>query len=82
MILPSKHVALHRSLLGLGKDILELLERPRTVSALWEGLRDMFPKKHGGAQVTFAQFVHGLDFLYALGSVQLDKGLVRRSQLS
>lgn len=81
MILPSKHIATHRSLLGLGKVILELLERPRTVSALWEKLRDVFPEKYSGTQVTFTQFVLGLDFLYSLGAVQLDKGLVHRGRL-
>ena len=39
MILPSKHLSGRRALLTVGGEILELLDRPRTVSSLWEELR-------------------------------------------
>lgn len=39
MILPTKHIGVGRSLLGVGAILLEQLQRPQTVTALWEQTR-------------------------------------------
>ena len=35
MILPTKRITAERALLGIGAEVLRLLEEPKTVSRLW-----------------------------------------------
>ena len=79
MILPSKHLPQNRALLTVGGHILTFLTRPKTVSALWEelnrhevGVTDM-PRR-----ITYDWFLLSLDLLYALGTIELESGLVTR----
>lgn len=72
MILPTKHVSTARSLLGLGAILLSLLERPQTVTALWDRARLLPPLG------TFERFTLALDFLNIIGAVGLSDGLLRR----
>lgn len=72
MILPTKHIDLRKSLLWSGALVLERLEKPRSISALWEEVR--YLPEVG----TFERFSLVLDFLYSIGAVQLSEGLLRR----
>jgi len=72
MILPTKHISLNQSLIGLGALLLKKLDRPRTVSGLWRKVR-LVPEVG-----TFQRFVISLDFLYALGLIQFRNGLLNR----
>jgi hypothetical protein len=74
MILPTKHISLRRSLLGVGAIILKQLNRPRTVTSLWESVR-VVPEV-----ATFERFILALDLLYMLGAVQIEEGLLHRSR--
>lgn len=71
MILPSKYVTAGRSLIGCGAELITFLEEASTVSRLWDrASRDpRFP--------TFDRFVMTLDFLYTLGLIDLQDGLVK-----
>jgi hypothetical protein len=67
MVLPNKHIPVNRSLVGLGGEILSILmDRPRSVSATWEGLRT------ANRNVSFEQFALAASFLFLLGAVDLD----------
>lgn len=72
MILPTKHIKTHESLIGIGSTVLAELNRNMTVTELWNGVR------HQPGVVTFERFVLGLDLLYAMGLVELDRGLLKR----
>lgn len=72
MILPTKHISINHSLLGVGALLLEHLEQPRTITALWERTRT---DPHIGS---FERFILVLDLLYALGAIDLQDGLLRR----
>jgi len=79
MILPSKHLPQGRALLTVGALILEHMDHPKTVSALWEEL------SHGSGtdsetlpSLTYDWFVLALDLLYAVGAADLRKGLLTR----
>lgn len=72
MILPTKHIDLRKSLLWVGALVLERLEKPRSISALWEEVR-FLPEVR-----TFERFSLVLDFLYTIGAVQFSEGLLRR----
>ncbi len=73
MVLPNKHIPVHRSLVGLGGEILRILaDRPRTVSSTWERLRT------GNAEASFEQFALAASFLFSLGAVDLEGDTLRR----
>lgn len=78
MILPTKHIRLDRSLLGLGADLLRLLNEERTVSSLWDAVTKR-RQQVGAPNVSFDWFVLAIDFLYAAGAVELLDGRVRRT---
>ena len=40
MILPGKHLRPDRSLLGIGAEILDILDQEQTISELWQRLQD------------------------------------------
>ena len=78
MILPTKHLPESHSLLGVGGTILALLgEREATVSSLWEEFR---VARLESGRVSFDWFVLGLDLLFALGAIELDRGVLRRKE--
>jgi len=73
-ILPTKHIYTGKSLLGVGAKIIEQLHDPRTVSSLWSAVSTM-PEV-----ATFERFVLTLDILYAIGAIEMDSGILRRSR--
>lgn len=73
MILPTKHIPTALSIIHLGATLIEHLDKPRTVSALWERARK--DTNIGNYSV----FVLSLDFLYIIGAIELESGLLRRS---
>lgn len=74
MILPTKHIPTRNALIGIGALVLGHLQRPMTITALWERLRG-----EDGVG-TFDRFVLGLDLLYLLGAIELQDGLLHRSE--
>lgn len=72
MILPDKNIKLEYSLLSCGALVLESLEVPLTISALWEKLKaqKMF--------VGYEKFILTIDFLYMINSIENENGLIRR----
>lgn len=70
MILPTKHVPEEQTLLGLGMTLLALLERPQTVTSLWERARVK------GAFSSFERFVLALDLLHILRVIDLSNGVI------
>ena len=71
MILPSKHISENQALLGVGAVVLRYLERPQTVTSLWDKVRDE------GAVGTFERFVLALNLLHITGVVVLSQGTIR-----
>lgn len=76
MILPTKHVPLDRSLLGAGAVVLQILETPITPTGIWE------LAKHAPEIGSYGRFVLILDFLYAIGAINLVDGLIAKSDNS
>lgn len=72
MILPTKHISLYQSFLGIGALLLERLDKPKTVVGLWNEARAL------PAVGTFYRFVLALDLLYALNAIDLEDGLIVR----
>lgn len=79
MILPTKRLSIESSLLGVGADVLNLLDQPKTVSRIWEELKDTRePLNVRGERLTFEWFVLALDFLFLTDAIALDEGLLQR----
>ena len=77
MILPSKHIPPSRALLTIGAEILKNLERPKTVSVLWDALRAREEiTLHG--RIGYDWFVLALDLLFAISAVEYKSGTIHR----
>ena len=74
MILPSKHLSERRALLTVGSEILGLLDRPRTVSSLWEAMRA--GRDGTRRRLSYDWFVLSLDLLFLMNAVNLRDGLL------
>lgn len=72
MILPDKHLSTERSLVSLGAVVLEKLRHPRSVSALWESVRQT------PGIGTFHQFTLAVTFLFTIGAVSFVDDLLSR----
>ncbi len=72
-LLPNKHVPTNRSLVGIGALVLGHLERPASVSRLWESVR------YNKEVASFGNFVLSLDYLFAIGAVDYEHGQLSRT---
>ena len=76
MILPTKHLELNDSLLGGGSVVLSHLNRALTISALWEKVR------RESDIGNFQRYTLILDFLFAIGAIEISEGMIRRGSKS
>ena len=74
MILPSNHISEEQALLGVGAIVLRHLDRPQTVTSLWEKVRIH------EAIGNFERFVLALTMLHITGVVNLSNGLIARAE--
>ena len=80
MILPTKYLPHDRALISVGGEILKHLEEPRTVSALWDCVRDGQHNNDVAALVSFDWFVLALNLLYAISAVEYKDGVIYGEQ--
>ena len=76
MILPTKHLPTERSLLGIGAEVLHLLDNPKTVSRLWTDIQE-----HRGElanRLSFDWFVLSLNLLYMIDAIEMKRGRLSR----
>lgn len=81
MILPTKHLGLNKSLLGVGADVLRILDQPMSVSRLWDELK----QSRAGLEshrISFDWFILTLDLLFVVGAVEYQRGRVTRGSVS
>lgn len=76
MILPTKGIAPEQALLTVGATVLRLLDRPKTVSRLWDDVRH---RNTASLVIRFDWFMLALDLLYALGAIDLSQGRLHRA---
>lgn len=77
MILPTKHLPQERSLVGIGGEVLGLLDQKKTVSALWTEFKSS--RLDRKATITFDWFVLALDLLFMMNAITSEKGLIQRA---
>jgi hypothetical protein len=78
MILPTKGLAVDRALLSVGGEVLRRLDRPQTVSHLWERVRHR--QSSLLETIPYDWFLLSLNLLFILGAVELEDGRLRRAQ--
>jgi len=76
MILPTKGLALDRALLSVGAEVLRRLDRPKTVSRLWDQVRNR--QSSLLESIPYDWFLLSLDFLYLCGAVDFEDGQIHR----
>jgi hypothetical protein len=81
VILPTKYLPHDRALLSVGAEILAQLKEPRTVSELWECVREDRLKRVAATPLSFDWFVLALNLLYAITAIGYSNGVVRREVL-
>jgi len=78
VILPTKGLATDRALLSVGGEVLRHLERPKSISRLWEQMRS---RQNGLLQaISYDWFLLAVDLLYTVGAVNFEDGLLRKSR--
>ena len=75
MILPSKHLSQDRALLSVGAKILQHLQRPKTVSAIWEELTKTSCKT-AISTIGYNSFILTLDLLYSINTIEMEDGVL------
>jgi hypothetical protein len=76
MILPGKHLRQDRALLTIGAEILVHLDEPRTVSELWERVRQRRTAGTTSSPLSFDWFILSLNLLYAVCALEFANGIV------
>lgn len=80
MILPTKTLSPSRCLLGVGANVLRLLNEPKPISRLWPEFRSTYERMPDAPAVGFAWFILSLDLLFVVGAIDFEHGrLVKRS---
>lgn len=72
MILPTKHMRTRRTLLGIGAEVIALLDEPKTVSRIWSDLKAS--RGVHDLRLSFDWFVLALDLLFSIDAVELYRG--------
>ncbi|WP_394351176.1 ABC-three component system middle component 6 [Draconibacterium mangrovi] len=73
MILPSKHISLSESLLGLGGILLGYLKIPQSVDELWHKYSKINNSKRYPAYHDFDNLILALNYLYLIGAIDIDE---------
>ena len=76
MILPTKHLSHDRALIAVGGEILRHLEEPRSVSVLWDCVREEHIHKAADAMISFDWFILALNLLYAISAIDYRDGII------
>jgi hypothetical protein len=80
MILPTKHLSEKRALLRIGAELLPFLDKPQTISQLWESLKQSHGTTPERSSLTYDWFILALDLLYITGAVEFERPYVRRAR--
>ena len=79
MLMPDKHIKFAESLVGLGSFILEALEEPKSIDALWDAFRQARIDRKYPSPHSFESLVLAVDVLYAIGAIEPAKlGVLRK----
>ena len=73
MILPSKHIKLSESFIGISGFLLKLLKEPMTIDDLWTKFQKVNNTPLYPAYHSFDNVVLGLNLLFSIGAIDIDE---------
>ena len=79
MLLPTKHIKPENAIIGVGAEILSLLQQEKSVSVLLRDLQNA-RRELGLAAIQFDWFLLSLDFLFAIKAIDYQSGIVSKVQ--
>ena len=77
MLMPTKHVKTENALVGVGAELLSLLNRDKAVSTLFRDLQAR-RRENELSTVHFDWFMLALDFLYSVGAIRFESGVLKK----
>ena len=78
MILPSKHIPQDKALLTVGAELLNRLDKPKTVSAIWENVCKSASETHVDVtHLSYDWFILAIDLLFAIDAIEIHEGLLK-----
>ena len=79
MILPSKHIPQDKALLTVGAELLNRLDKPKTVSAIWEDVCKLASETHVDVtHLSYDWFILAIDLLFVIDAIEIHEGLLKR----
>jgi hypothetical protein len=75
--MPTKHIRIENALIGVGAEILSLLDREKTASRLFHDLQEDRRKKDL-TTIQFDWFLLAVDFLFTIGAVRFESGILKK----
>jgi hypothetical protein len=82
MILPSKKLRPENSLIYLGGTVLKTLGEPRTVSGVWQELKEkQYNNNTKPLKFTYDWFVLSLDLLFTMGALEFYEGKLHKRSM-
>jgi hypothetical protein len=77
MLMPTKHIKTENALIGVGSEVLTLLDREKTVSRLFHDLQE-WRRSNELTTIHFDWFLLSMDFLFSIGAVRFESGVVKK----
>lgn len=75
--MPTKHIKTENALIGVGAELLALLDRDKTASRLFHDLQHE-RRENDLATIHFDWFLLAVDFLFTIGAVRFESGLIKK----
>lgn len=75
--MPTKHIKTENALIGVGAEVLALLDREKTASRLFHDLQED-RRANYLATIHFDWFLLALGFLYSVGAIRFENGLIKK----
>lgn len=75
--MPTKHIKAENALIGVGAEVLAELDREKTVSTLFSDIQER-RRELDMATIHFDWFLLAIDFLFTLGAVRFEAGVIKK----
>lgn len=77
MLMPTKHIKTENALIGVGAEILALLDQDKTASRLFTDLQGD-RRENELSTIHFDWFLLAVDFLFTVGAIRFESGLIKK----
>lgn len=77
MLMPTKHIKTENALIGIGSEVLALLDEHKTASRIFFDLQER-RRANELSTIHFDYFLLAVDFLFSVGAVRFDDGVLKK----